>query len=314
MSAPSRGPHNTKVVVWGFGSIGRRHARILHELGCTVAIVTRQTISEFPCFSSISTAVTAVLPEYCVICTATADHSRDLASLAATGFSGVVLVEKPLTRLPEAPPAHSFTGLYVGYNLRFHPMIQAVRKKLQGEMVHQATWRTGQYLPDWRPGTDYKQSYSARSASGGGVLRDLSHEIDLALWLFGPWRRLTALVGHVSSLELDSEDSASLLLTCDRCCQLSIQVNYLDRQPVRQFIITTADTTLKGDIIAGTLTCGGVTESFPLSRDFTYRRQHEAVLDGDREDLCGFESGQQVVELIFAAEQASNNCHWKTNP
>jgi predicted dehydrogenase len=175
-------------------------------------------------------------------------------------------------------------------------------------------WRVGQYLPDWRPGTDYRQGYSARPDAGGGALRDLSHEIDLALWFFPRWRRLVALSGRVSPLEIATEDCTSVLAESECCPQLSLQLNYLDRVPVRQFIITAPELTLVGDLVRGSLTANGETTLHPCERDETYRRQHEAALAGDTTHLCNLSAGLEVMSFIEATERSAAEKTWIYRP
>jgi predicted dehydrogenase len=314
MTVMSADPRSPSVIVWGYGSIGQRHARILAALGCRVSVVSRRSISEYPCHATIATALAASAVQYCVIATPTADHPGNLADLAGLGFSGRVLVEKPLGPLAAPGLAHRFSGLHVGYNLRFHPVVQAARTRLGSRPAFAATWRVGQYLPDWRPGTDYRQGYAAQRDAGGGALRDLSHEIDLALWFFPRWQRLVALTGRVSPLEIATEDCASILAVSERCPQLSLHLNYLDRVPVRQFIITAPDLTLVGDLVRGSLTANGETSLHSCERDESYRRQHEAVLAGDETNLCDLSAGGEVMSFIDAAERSAAGNLWINRP
>ena len=101
------------------------------------------------------------------------------------------------------------------------------------EKILSAHAHVGEWLPGWRPGRDYRDSNSAKKSDGGGVLRDLSHEIDYVLWLFGACRQLVAVAGHSSSLEIDSEDQASLLMKMESDSTVYVHLNYLDR-PARR--------------------------------------------------------------------------------
>ena len=62
------------------------------------------------------------------------------------------------------------------------------------------------YLPDWRPGVDYRTVYSAHKALGGGVTIDLIHEWDYLVDLFGVPQKLYNFKGTYSDLEIDSDD------------------------------------------------------------------------------------------------------------
>ncbi|MGA7802786.1 MAG: Gfo/Idh/MocA family oxidoreductase [Gammaproteobacteria bacterium] len=299
-----------KAAVVGMGSIGARHARILSELGCEVVVVSKRRNNQFPVFDLVGDLLDHDRPDYVVIASATAEHWSTLEELAARQYTGVVLVEKPLFDTPRELPAMPDAKVYVGYNLRFHPVLQALSARIENERVLSVQIYVGQYLPDWRPGTDYASSYSASRARGGGVLRDLSHELDYTCWLFGQWRAVAGIVGHFSSLAIDSEDTVGLLMETEECPVVSIQMNYLDRASRREITINTDTGTLKVDLVRGELIDDGEVTAIKVVRDATYRAQHAAVLDGDHRMLCTAEEGLETVRLIGALEEASRTRQW----
>src|SRR5438034_6395276 len=87
----------------------------------------------------------------------------------------------------------------------------------------------GYYLPFWRPGTDYREGYGARQATGGGIILDSIHEFDYLAWLLGRPREVFAYAGRVSSLEIDTEDNADVLLRFDYGAVANIHLDYLQR-------------------------------------------------------------------------------------
>jgi predicted dehydrogenase len=301
-----------RAIVVGHGSIGARHSRLLCELGCDIAVVTRSTLAEAVTHASLTEALANQQPDYVVICTPTAHHREALITLAESGFSGHVLVEKPLfdfvTTLPEAP----FTSLSVGYNLRFHPVLQRMKEHLGAEEALSIQVCVGQYLPEWRPGIDYRNCYSSCKLLGGGVLRDLSHEFDYLGWLVGPWQHVTALGGRFGNLEIDSEDLFTVLYGTASCPVVSVQLSYLDRVPVRRIHVNTGEHTLLADLVAGTLTVNGKTETFRVERDYTYLAMHRAVLAGEFYKLCSPADGLDTLALLEAAELASTTKAWVT--
>src|SRR5256885_570687 len=164
----------SKALVAGFGSIGQRHARILSEIGCSVAVVSRRPVEGYTAFAELSDGVAGTMPEYVVVANRTSEHRAAIESLAAAGFAGKVLVEKPLVERSGALPKQSFAAGRVGYNLRCHPLVAMLKSQVDAcGGITSANIYVGSYLPDWRPGTDYRESYSAKRAEGGGVLRDL---------------------------------------------------------------------------------------------------------------------------------------------
>ena len=300
----------TVAVVVGYGSIGRRHARLLRELGCEVAVVSRRAIDHAPRFATLTEALAALSADYVVIATETSAHAPAVDELLANHYAGKLLIEKPLGVMSEAVFRAPFKLAAVGYNLRFHPAIIALAEALAGKKLISMQAYCGQYLPDWRPGTDYRQSYSADPARGGGVLRDVSHELDYLLWLGGAWRRVAGAGGHLSSLEIASDDCWALLLELERCPAVSLQLNYLDRPGRRQVIVNTADHTYSADLMRGTLSRDGQEQTFALEADHSYRAQHRAILAGDTARLCSLAQGDQVMRLIEATERAAALGNW----
>jgi len=141
-----------------------------------------------------------------------------------------------------------------GCNLRFLPSL----RRLQAEIVAgtigtpvRASLQAGQWLPDWRPGRDYRQTYSAKSSEGGGVVLDLIHEIDAARWLFGDFEQVLALGGKRSRLEIDAEDVACILLGRRGAGPVvAIGLDYVARQRMRRYEVIGEEGTLTWDLAA----------------------------------------------------------------
>lgn len=295
----------TTALVVGHGSIGARHARLLGEMGLTTHVVSRRPLDIPRRHPDLERGLAAGDPGYVVLANRTSEHAADLARLADLGYRGRVLVEKPLFKDPAPIPGHGFASLHVGYQLRFHPVVTALRHWLKDRRLYICSLTVGQDLADWRPGTDYRDSYSASRALGGGVLRDLSHELDLALWLFGPWRRMTAAGGHLSDLETDAEDAVTVVLDCARCPLVTVQLNCLDQPPRREITVRTDLGTVQADLVAATI--DGT--RLAVDRDDVYLAQHRAILEGGGE-ACTGDQGLAVDRLIAAAERAMAQSIW----
>lgn len=298
-------------LVVGYGSIGQRHARLLQESGCTVAVFSRRPGHGRDWRGDLAGAVRDLQPDYIVLANETSEHRRSLELIAGCGYARTVLVEKPLWAAP-CPALTCAARVHVGYNMRFDPVLQALRQRLAGETVIAASLRAGSYLPDWRPGRDYRTTASARRSAGGGVLRDLSHEIDYAQWLFGPIARLTAIGGHASELEIETDDSFAILAVAERCPSLSLSLDYLDRKPERWARVQTRRATFRADFRAGLLLENDdvIMDIGPQHRDAQYLALHRAVLGGDPSALCTLEEGEAVVRTIAAIEAAATGNAW----
>ena len=243
MARPPAGVAPVKILVVGLGSIGQRHARNLRTLlgdkgeltayrVKSVAPALAENMTADPTadpaerhglqvFTSIDKAFDAG-PRAVLVCNPSALHVPIAKRALEVGSD--VFVEKPLSgglegvqELVELAESGKRVGM-VGYQLRFHPCLLRMQELLASGAIGQVLsvrLQVGEYLPAWHAYEDYRQSYAARADLGGGAVLSQIHEIDLIYWLFGPPRKVFAVGGHLSSLEIDVEDVCSSLLECE---------------------------------------------------------------------------------------------------
>jgi predicted dehydrogenase len=144
------------------------------------------------------------------------------------------------------------------------------------------------------------------------VLRDLSHELDYLGWLFGGWRRLSALGGRRSELEIDSDDFWAVLFEGADSLPITLHLNYLDRVARRQLVVVAERHSYRLDLVAGILEVDGDAQTFSIERDTTYREQHRAALAGEWSTLCSLEEGRAVMTTIVSVERAAASGQWVT--
>jgi len=304
--------HAPACLVVGYGSIGSRHVRVLESLGCEVFVVSRRPQTHARTFGSLPQALAARRFDCVIVADETSRHAKALRALEDGGFQGTILVEKPLANPQDdiAPPTHCTT--VVGYQLRFDPLMKALRQLLQGQTITSAEIRACSYLPEWRPHRDYRHTESASQKAGGGVLRDMSHELDYALWLLGPWLRVTAIGGRLGRLEIDADDSWAVLFETARCPSVALSLNYLDRREERWMVVNTHGGTIKADIYNRTLVFNGETlfTGTDADVDQTYVDEDRAMLSDDFREFCSFDEGIAVVRMIGAIETASREGRW----
>ncbi|MBF0238888.1 MAG: Gfo/Idh/MocA family oxidoreductase [SAR324 cluster bacterium] len=292
-----------KILIIGYGSIGERHATVLHELGHEIHVISQREDIPYPVCHSLNELKNLHHFEYIVISNATPQHYTTFLHLQSEGYQGTILIEKPIfASLPTSTMSHASSR--VGYNLRFHPVIQELKNRLYQNKILCLHVYVGSYLPNWRPARDYRlcESSSASSAEGGGVLYELSHELDYVLWLTGIWQTVSALGGHISPLEIQGTDAYALMLQTERCPLVTIQMNYLDHQTRREIICVTENMSMKADLVNNTLTIGQEVLSFPVQRNDTYRFMHQAILEGQESSVCSFQEGLAILELIEKAQ------------
>jgi len=299
-----------KSLIVGYGSIGQRHANVLSDVGHDVAVISRRDIDHLQRFAELDQALEEFNPDYVIVASRTNEHRDDIKQLSLYGFNGLLMIEKPVYDQGSEAIGGNFTRAKVAFNLRFHPALQRFRQIIATRDVHAVTAYVGSYLPDWRPDTDYRQSYSADQQRGGGVLRDLSHELDYLTWIFGPWRRLSAIGGHFSTLDIDSDDVFSVLFETEQIASISLNINYLDTTTRREVIALTASGTVRLDLVAGTVETSNDVETFTLARNDTYLAQHQAMTDGDDRIICDITEGLSTMRMIDAVEKASVQGIW----
>lgn len=215
-----------RLLIVGLGSIGSRHARLARDLVPGVQIVALrhqscqdpQSVGVDHCVTSMEEAL-KFCPQAAVIANPASFHLDVSLPLAMAGVH--LLIEKPISRSTHGIAElidvcrEQGTTLMTGYNMRFLPSLQRFREFLKEKRcgrVLSVRAEVGQYLPSWRPGSDYRQNVSAKAALGGGVLLELSHEIDYLRWLFGEVEWVNATLLKQSGLEIDVEDTAHLTL------------------------------------------------------------------------------------------------------
>ena len=293
-----------KALVIGHGSIGRRHREILtefEEIEAVDIVSSRSQKCDCERFGSIKEAPLEDY-DYFVIANETSKHYDTLVHLVHSVENRKILVEKPLfCRYREFDPGKN--EIYVAYNLRFHPLIEKMEDLLKDEKILYASIHAGQYLPTWRPDRDYRSTYSASVQKGGGVLRDLSHELDYALMLFGEITRISALDEKASSLAIDADDLYTAIGKSEKGTTLNITLDYISKTPIRRIVIHTDRITLEADLVASTMRVwneSGDTESIQESveRNDTYRKMHEALLFGDANRVCSLKEGLATMRLI----------------
>jgi hypothetical protein len=116
---------------------------------------------------------------------------------------------------------------------------------------------------------------------------------------------VTALGGHFSHLEIDSDDIFSIMGVTTECPIVTVQLNYLDRVTHREILINTEQHVVEVDFLQQTISIDDQVEKFDVERDLTYRLQHQAVLKEDYKYLCSIDDGIEVLKLIDAIESSA---------
>jgi len=230
-----------RILIIGAGSIGQRHIKALINIGeRKIAIFrtgkgTKSLDIDIEKRSVIFTDEEEAFiwnPTHLIISNPTSLHWHYVQKAIDKKIK--FFVEKPIAdNLGDIPLVDKLSQIngVVGYNLRFHGLFKYIKGLIDNDVygrVISAYLHVGQYLPNWHPYEDYRNAYYARKSLGGGALRTLSHELDLAQYFFGRVKSLFAKVQKVSDLEIDVDDLTSIIAKTEGCEQVSIQINLLD--------------------------------------------------------------------------------------
>ena len=328
--------HEPRVLVVGCGSIGQRHLANLRRLGVEeiyamdVREERRREVAEkftVSVFESLEKAWTCD-PHVVLVTVPTSLHVP--VALEAAFRRCHLFIEKPLSN------THAEIGQLLGVarqnelvtlvacNLRFHPGLRRIKQLLtEGAIGTPIALRAevGQYLPDWHPAEDYRRSYSAHRELGGGVILDAIHEMDCARWLLGEVSAAACMAGKLSQLEIDTEDTAAILLQFESGALGEVHLDYVQRAYSRTCQVIGEEGTLHWDYTAG------------LVRWFSARKKTWSVytnpdgwqpnqmyldemshffrcLRGEEEPAVSVFEGARVLEIALAAKEANHRRRW----
>ncbi|RHK91519.1 gfo/Idh/MocA family oxidoreductase [Bacteroides xylanisolvens] len=258
---------NYNIAFVGMGSIGKRHLGNVCDLialkggNCTIDLYRSSMVRKLS-----NELLEKVQNQY--LCDGPIQRDYDIVfitnptslhletALRFRDHTKAFFIEKPVFSIGEVSleQIKRLDGIsaYVACPLRYNSVLQYVKNKIDPGEVIAVRAITSSYLPDWRPGQDYRQTYSAHSCLGGGVNIDLIHEWDYLSWIFGMPTQCKAIIGRVSNLEIDSNDIALYVARNDRMT-FEVHLDYFGRKAQRILEIFTHNDTIQCDIIAGTI-------------------------------------------------------------
>lgn len=327
-----------RFAVIGCGSIGKRHTRNLLALGekDIVAFDPRAERRDEAAALGVSvlSSLEAVLdldPHAVVVASPTKVHVEHALAAAQRGCH--LFIEKPISdehdpaldRLVDVVREKRLVSL-VGCNLRFHPGLQLVKRMLEESRVGTvvtARAEFGHYLPSWHPSEDYRQGYSARRDLGGGVILDAIHELDYLRWLMGEIASVAALAGHLSHIEIDTEDTASILLRFANGSFGEVHLDYVQRAYTRSCEVIGDQGTIAWEFTRSEVrlfsAASQVWEVYPGAAGWTTNQMYLDEMRHFRACIAGEEQTQQdvseaarVLDIALAAKASAERSAFVT--
>ena len=318
----------TRVAIIGLGSIGKRHLNVISEIRPDIEIILVRSGSGEQCVEEkIATQVVYSIDDAiklgiqaAIVSTPATFHISQSIELAKRNIH--MLIEKPLsinlerlTELQKVIISNSLVAM-VGYVLRYDPgaimFKNWIENKITGKIIN-ARIECGSYLPDWRPNQDYRKAVSAISGLGGGVMLELSHEIDYLNWFFGKPIDVQAKITNSKELDIDVEDQAEMFFTASEGFPISLQLDFNRRFPKRQCTVLTSNEELTWNAIKKKLTLKAFNKS---EISFEYENETESIynlqlkkfidcIENTNKPIVTIQDGIDVMQLIEAARKSS---------
>jgi predicted dehydrogenase len=320
-------------LVTGCGSIGRRHVENLLRLNAG-AVIAHDVLPErrremeklfgVPTYADFEVALQSGV-SVVFICNPTSAHLS--TAIAALNADCDVFVEKPLSntmdRLAELLETASRKNrkVFVGCNFRFEPRLRiAARLLREGKLgrIYSVAAEFGHSLPLWRPWQDYRQSYSASKALGGGIILDSYHEFDYLYWLLGPVDKVFCLSGNLGTLGIATEDAAVIAMQFASGALCQIRLDYLRQPYARSCSIIGEFGTLEWDFSSQCLrvydsreaswTTYGAEYGADANQMYIDEMKHFlACLDGRDEPIASLQDAMDVQRVVSAATRSAES-------
>jgi len=245
-----------KVLVIGLGSIAQKHIKVLKEMTTNLEVFALRSQRSSSVFIDVKNIYAwDEVPkdlDFIIISNPTSEHFKTIKN--AIQFKVPLFIEKP--PLSELINSQEMLNLindnqiptYVAFNLRFHPIIDWLKKNLQLNRIREVNVYCGSYLPEWRQGIDYRECYSAKKELGGGVHLDLIHELDYTRWLLGEPINISSTRNKKSDLQINSFDFANYLLEYENY-YVNVTLNYYRRDNKRSIEIILENETWLADLV-----------------------------------------------------------------
>lgn len=298
-----------KVLVIGFGSIGKRHYEVLSKLSeiQSIDLVTKQNIENKICYKKLEVVNNINQYDYFLIASETNKHFEQLKYLEENVKNKIIFCEKPIFQSKQKLEIKN-NKVFVGYVLRFHPLLEKLNELIKNEKIILVNAKCGQYLPSWRPNTDYKNCYSAKKDEGGGVLLDLSHEIDYVQWLSGQINEIKSYQVKISDLEINSDDLTMLMGKTHKDILVNISIDYISKNTHRRLFVETFEHTYELDFILNKLikkNKTGLEEIYSFSnleRNYMFEKMHLDIFN-QQINVCTFKEALEVMDTISTIQE-----------
>ena len=303
-----------KILITGLGSIGKKHVVAIKSFlpqAEIFALRSKRGAEKYPGVNNIYDLDEAESNDFyfAIISNPTSEHKKTIEKLIQYGIP--LFIEKPIySSLDIKDLINSINNkeisTYVACNLRFLDSIRFIKENLQRQQrkrLNEVNVYCGSYLPDWRPDTDFRKTYSANTELGGGVHIDLIHELDYLYWFFGMPNKVNRIFKSGSSLAISAIDYANYVLDYGGFCA-SVVLNYYRSDAKRSLELVFEDETWIVDLLKNQIICNNqIIFSSKQQMVDTYQAQIEYFVNSLEQKTNTFNTitdGYNVLKICLA--------------
>lgn len=293
--------HQYNFLIIGFGSSGRRYAKILNKFKFKKKIFVFSRIKHS--FNKIKNLkeIKKIKFDVVLICNETYKHFETLKIIDKFQKNTKILVEKPLFSMVRNYKSKT-NKIYVGYNLRFDPIIEYLKNKLKNQTVNYINLSCLSHLPSWRKNIDYKKSYSSDYKKGGGVTNDLSHEIDLANYLVGIDKFKIAVKSKISNLKIKADDFSYFFGLSKDGNPILINLGFFFQIEKRLIFIKTKNKSYMASLDERKIIEKSDKKSkirfFKINKNQTYLDMLNSIINDRKTKCCNLQEGLKINKII----------------
>ncbi len=298
------------ILIVGLGSIARKHIEAIQFLNYNTTIYalrsTNNIVKEKGITNVFSLDNLDITFDFAIISNPTHLHFEYIQ----------ILAEKNIPLFIEKPAVHSLDNCddlislieeknlitYVACNLRFHPCVLFINEYIKTVpiRINEVNVYCGSYLPDWRPGKDFRKIYSANENMGGGVHLDLFHELDYTTWIFGHPIKSSSIKRSVSSLTINAVDYANYCLEYSDFTA-NIVLNYYRKKVKRTIEILLDNQIINVDLVNNIVSDENDQTLFQISNfemRNTYINQMEYFINCINQNEKSMNSLKESIEVL----------------
>jgi len=290
-----------KVIIIGRGTIAKKHEIILRNIKKKLNILKIKSRNLKKENKKLIFQIKKFNPDYIIISSPATSHYKQMMIIENILSKKVVLIEKPLFEKNYKLPPKTKNKYFVGFNLRYDPSLIYLKKYLTKKKYFHVSINCSSFLPSWRKNIDYRSSVSAKKSLGGGVLLELSHEIDYLIWLIGKIKILHVVSKKISNLKINTDDYLNLSAKSGKTL-INVSLNFFSRIKRREIIIDGNNFNIFADIINRKIIIyekkNKIVKSFLKPENYSFIQQHLNIMKRDYSKLCSLNEGINVTKLI----------------